>query len=102
VCAIRVLFQGDEQHTIFKVCIGMFDNSQLHQPSKFQRGSASGTFVCLTSRAYLQPWQGTWQDTPFPTRLLPVDLTYINQRIPSVCWHLNVSLSPLLLATSVK
>jgi hypothetical protein len=82
VCDICVLFEGDERHTIFKVCIGMFENSQLHQPSKFQRGFASGRFVRLTSRAYLQPWQGTWQDTPFP-RLLPVDLTYINQPIPS-------------------
>jgi len=79
---IEVLFEGDSHASNFLVCIGMFDNSQRNQKFKFQRGASSGKFVRLTSRAYLQPWQGSWKSLPFP-RSLEVDITYIDQAIPS-------------------
>jgi hypothetical protein len=48
------------------VSLSVFDNSQMNFPFKFQRGSKTSDYVCVTSRLHIDVWQGAWQKNKQP------------------------------------
>jgi hypothetical protein len=69
-----------EEKTAF-VSLSVFDNSQMNFPFKFQRGNKTSNYVRVTSRLYIDVWQGAWQKKKQPVDR--VAITYCDQAIPS-------------------
>jgi hypothetical protein len=71
-----------EWMTFISVSVSVFDNSQMNFPFKFQHGSKTSNYVCVTSRLYIDVWQGGWQKKK-KQPVQQVSITYCNQAIPS-------------------
>jgi hypothetical protein len=77
--------EGDTEDTLEEkkafVSLSVFDNSQINFPFKFQRGWKTSNYVRITSRLYINVWQGAWQKKKQPIET--VLITYCDQSIPS-------------------
>jgi hypothetical protein len=62
--------------------IAVFDNSQVNLPIKFQSNGKSSNMAEATTRAFIEPTKPLYIDE-VPNQLLPVEMTYYKQKIPS-------------------